>query len=163
MEIVTERLVLRRIRQSDAAVLHEIFRDEETMRYWSTLPHASLDQTREFIARTIAACDDGTGDDFAVTKNGIVVGKAGLWGGNEIGFIFSRTVWGAGVAHEAVSAVLARASAQGIASIRADVDPRNARSLALLKRLGFQEVGRAERTYRLGDLWADSVYLERLT
>jgi len=55
--------------------------------------------------------------------------------------------------------VIGRAFAQG-RSPRADVDPRNARSLKLLKNLGFRETGTAKRTYQIGDEWTDSVYLE---
>jgi RimJ/RimL family protein N-acetyltransferase len=155
-----ERLLLRRIRMDDVEALHAIFRDPEAMRYWSTLPHASLAQTQEFMARTIQSCDAGEADDFAVVFEGRVVGKAGVWQADEIGFIVAREVWGKGIASEAVRAVIGRAFAQGRARLRADVDPRNARSLKLLKNLGFRETGTAKRTYQIGDEWADSVYLE---
>jgi [ribosomal protein S5]-alanine N-acetyltransferase len=158
--IKTDRLLLRRMRLNDAKALHAIFRDPETMRYWSTLPHATPAQTLEFVARTIAACKAGEADDFAVVFEGAVVGKAGIWQADEIGFIFSRQVWGRGIAGEAVRAVIARAFANGRAVLRADVDPRNARSLRLLKKLGFRETGTAERTYQIGEEWTDSVYLE---
>ena len=46
-----------------------------------------------------------------------------------------------------------------IDQIIADVDPRNAGSLAVLTRLGFVETGRAERTFLVGETWCDSVYL----
>jgi ribosomal-protein-alanine N-acetyltransferase len=58
--------------------------------------------------------------------------------------------------------VIARAFAQGRARLRADVDPRNLRSIVLLKRLGFRETGSAKRTYQIGEEWTDSVYFELL-
>ena len=160
--IRTERLLLRRMRMDDAAALHAIFRDPEAMRYWSTLPHVSIDQTMEFMARTIEACDAGEADDFAVELEGNVIGKAGVWQADEIGYVIAREAWGKGPASEAVRAVIARAFAQGRARLHADVDPRNARSIKLLKKLGFYETGTAKRTYRIGDEWTDSVYLELL-
>jgi [ribosomal protein S5]-alanine N-acetyltransferase len=160
--IQTERLLLRRMRPDDAEALHAIFRDPETMLYWSTLPHGSLSQTFEFVTRTIAACDAGEADDFAVVFEGRVIGKAGVWQGDEIGYIIARETWGKGLAKEAVRAVIARAFAQGRTRIHADVDPRNARSIALLKKLGFRETGSAKRTYQIGDVWTDSIYLELL-
>jgi len=92
----------------DAEALHAIFRDPEAMRYWSTLPHASLAQTQEFMARTIQSCDAGEADDFAVVFEGRVVGKAGVWQADEIGFIVAREIWGKGIASEAVRAVIGR-------------------------------------------------------
>jgi RimJ/RimL family protein N-acetyltransferase len=44
--------------------------------------------------------------------------------------------------------------------VRADVDPGNAGSLKLLERLGFKRTGTAERTFKIGEMWVDSVYLE---
>jgi ribosomal-protein-alanine N-acetyltransferase len=40
------------------------------------------------------------------------------------------------------------------------VDPRNAGSLRLLRRLGFRKTGRKERTWLVGEEWCDSVYLQ---
>jgi ribosomal-protein-alanine N-acetyltransferase len=160
-QIRTARLTLRRFRTEDAPALHEIMRDPETMKFWSTEPHASLAQTEEFVGRTIAACDAGESDDFVVLLDGEIVGNAGLWQGDEIGFVFARSVWGTGVAREAIEEVLAHAFARGVTKIRADVDPRNERSLRLLKKLGFVETGTAKQTYHIGDEWTDSVYLEK--
>jgi RimJ/RimL family protein N-acetyltransferase len=157
---IAPRTELRRFRSEDAAALHEAMRDPEVMAYWSTLPHATLAETEDFVARTIAACDAGEADDFAVVHEGHVAGKAGIWRGEELGFLFARALWGQGVARPAVEAVIARAFAQGLARIVADVDPRNLRALAFLAKLGFRVTGTAEKTYRLGEVWADSVYLE---
>jgi [ribosomal protein S5]-alanine N-acetyltransferase len=148
------------MRLDDADALHAIFRDPETMLYWSTLPHGSPAQTLEFMTRTIKACDEGVADDFAVVFEGRVIGKAGVWQNDEVGYIIAREVWGKGLASEAMRAVIARAFARGHARLHADVDPRNTRSIRLLKKLGFRETGSAKNTYQIGDVWTDSVYLE---
>ncbi len=89
-----------------------------------------------------------------------MIGKAGLWNRNELGFLFSPTVWGKGYAREALQAVIDRAFRdRGHEEIRAEADPRNERCLRLLTHLGFRETGRAERTYHIGGEWSDSVYL----
>jgi RimJ/RimL family protein N-acetyltransferase len=160
--IETERLLLRRMRLEDADALHAIFRDPETMRYWSTLPHVSLAQTLEFMMRTIKACDAAEADDFALVFQGRVIGKAGVWQNDEVGYIIAREAWGMGLASEAMRAVIARAFAQGRPRLHADVDPRNQRSITLLKKLGFRETGTAKNTYQIGGEWSDSVYLELL-
>jgi RimJ/RimL family protein N-acetyltransferase len=156
----TERLVLRRPRSDDVAAMHAILRDPLAMRYWSTLPHASLAETEAWVARTIDAINAGECDDFFVECEGLLIGKAGLWTRNEIGFLFSPTVWGKGYAREALRAVIDRAFRErGHDEIRAEADPRNERCLRLLASLGFRETGRAERTFHIGGEWSDSVYL----
>lgn len=156
----TERLLLRRPRLADAPAMHAILSDPEAMRFWSTLPHADPAQSAAWVADTISAVAAGSCDDFFVERDGVLIGKAGLWHGDEIGFLFSPAVWGKGYAREALQAVIAHAfGTRGLSQIRADVDPRNERCLGLLTRLGFKETGRAERTFKIGDEWTDSVYL----
>ena len=156
----TERLVLRRPRSDDVAAMHAILRDPLAMRYWSTLPHATLTESEAWVAKTIDAINAGECDDFFIERDGLLIGKAGLWHGNEIGFLFSPSVWGKGYAREALAAVIDRGfTVHGHSEIRAEADPRNERCLRLLARLGFRETGRAERTWHIGDEWSDSVYL----
>jgi len=157
--IKTKRLVLRHFKAEDAVTLHPIFADPEAMRFWSS-PPKSLAQTEEFVRDTIRAYQAGTCLKGCVLFEGVVIGKAGLWRANEIGFIFSRSVWGTGIASEAVRAIMSRASTRGVTSIIADVDPRNERCLRLLEKLGFVQTGAAKHTVLVGDEWADSVYLE---
>jgi RimJ/RimL family protein N-acetyltransferase len=93
--IKTKRLILRHFKAEDAVALHPLFADPEAMRFWSSAPK-SLAQTEEFVRDTIRASQAGTGDGFVVLFEGVVIGKAGLWRAYEIGFIFSRGVWGTG-------------------------------------------------------------------
>jgi ribosomal-protein-alanine N-acetyltransferase len=158
--IATARLTLRRFRPEDAHAFHRILSDPAAMLYWSTPPHRAFAETEAWIAKTIAAVAGGEADDFIALHEGQIVGKAGLWSGNEIGMIFASGCWGRGFASEAATAIIARAFARGLPSIKADVDPRNERSLKLLGRLGFVESGRAKHTLQVGDEWVDSVYLE---
>lgn len=156
----TQRLTLRRPRSDDVAAMHAILRDPLAMRYWSTLPHATIGETEAWVAKTIDAINAGECDDFFVEHEGLLIGKAGLWHHNEIGFLFSPAVWGQGFARESLQAVIARAfHERGLDEIRAEADPRNERCLHLLARLGFRESGRAERTWHIGGEWSDSVYL----
>jgi RimJ/RimL family protein N-acetyltransferase len=157
--IETERLVLRRMTLADVPALHAIMRDAEAMRFWSTLPHESLGETEAFVASTVAAVDAGTADDFAVTLSGVVIGKAGLWQGNELGILVARPHWGKGLATEAARKIIERAFARDRHEVVADVDPRNAACLRMLGRLGFRKTGEAKATYLIGQDWVDSVYL----
>lgn len=158
-ELVTPRLRLRRARAADLDALHAVLSNATAMRYWSTPPHADLQQTREWLDGMIAAAPD-VSDDFVVEFQGRVIGKAGCWKLPEVGYILHPDHWGRGLATEALSAVIAHIFAtRPIDVITADVDPRNEGSLRLLARLGFVETHRAQRTWLVGDEWCDSVYL----
>lgn len=158
-EILTSRLRLRRARPSDLDAMHAVLSNAAATRYWSTLPHASMDQTRAWLTGMIASPPE-ISDDFVVEFEGRVIGKAGFYRLPEIGFILHPDYWGRGLALEAATAVVARAFARfDVPELIADVDPRNAASRALLARLGFRETGHAERTFQLGDEWCDSLYM----
>jgi len=160
MILRTERLLLRRAGVEDASAMHAILSDPVAMRYWSSLPHTDLAESQAWITGTIAAIEARRSDDFLVERDGAVIGKAGLWNGNELGFLFAASVWGKGYAREAVAAVIARGFTAGDHDeIRAEVDPRNEACLRLLLRLEFRETGRALRTWCIGGEWSDSVYL----
>lgn len=97
------------------------------------------------------------------SSDSIVIGKAGLWDGKEIGFIFNREYWGKGYAFEALDAILKQfwSINEGVETVvKADVDPRNERSLRLLRKLGFVVVGSAKDTFKTHIGMCDSVYLE---
>ena len=159
--IETPRLILRRLANYDAPALHEMLSDAETMRFWSTVPHVEVAETETWVSESVAAAARGDAHDFAVLRDGRLVGRAAFWMGTEIGFLFHRDVWGQGIAREAVGALLRHGfETLHFAGVRADVDPRNLRSLVLLERLGFKRTGYAERTFKIGENWVDSVYLE---
>ncbi|KAH9479123.1 putative N-acetyltransferase p20 [Psilocybe cubensis] len=176
-EIWTERLLLRAVEETDLDAFTKWFTDPEAMKYWSTAPHTDIKQTKDFIDATIAGQYNGV-LDFAVClpdpqseadqdREGSsmpVIGRAGIWDGKEIGFIFNREYWGKGYAFEALDALLKQFWAiheeDPDASVKADVDPRNDASLRLLKRLGFVVIGSAKNTFETHLGWCDSIYLE---
>ncbi len=158
-EILTPRLRLRRARPDDLDALHAVLSDARAMRYWSTPPHTDREQTREFLGKMIAA-QPAESCDFVIERDGRTIGKAGCYHLPDVGYILHPDHWGQGLATEALGAVIAHIFAHyDVAALKADVDPRNAGSLALLARLGFHETHRAARTWRVGEEWCDSVYL----
>ena len=157
--LTTPRLVLRRITLDDAPAMHAIFSDAEVMRYWSRPPHTDPSETLDWVAKNVAAVKAGDADDFVVIKDGAIVGRVGIWQKNELGLIFTRSVWGTGVAREATRALIEQSRARGMNSIMADIDPRNVRVARFLEKLGFRKTGSAKNTYKIGDNWTDSDYL----
>lgn len=157
--IRTDRLVLRRASIDDVAAFHQVLSSPTAMRYWSSLPHSDIEQTKSWVASMVSGHPAGS-DDFVVTLDGAVVGKVGAYRLPEFGFILRPDLWGKGYASEAVTAFLEhRRSVAPGSTLEADVDPRNSASLKLLAKQGFVETGRATGTWVIGDETCDSVYL----
>ena len=156
--IRTARLTLRRAEPRDLADLHEVMRQPAAMRYWSTLPHPDLATTGRWLERKLA--EDSAGSvEFVVEHQGRVIGTAGGGILPEIGYILHPDHWGKGFATEAMRAVIDFAFANHpVDHLMADVDPRNAASSALLRRLGFSLTGHAKNTFLVAGEWCDSDY-----
>jgi len=156
-ELRTERLVLRRATYDDTRAMHRIMSDPAAMRYWSTPPHKTLEETGRWIASMIED-DPADRDDFIVTLDGELIGKLGAWRLPEFGFLIDRAHWGKGYASEALTAFIEHRRNLGSIELTADVDPRNRSSIRLLERHGFVETGRAAGVWQVGDELCDSVY-----
>ena len=159
MDVIrTERLLLRKACEGDLPAIHRILSDDRAMRYWSSLPHADLEQTREWLSGMIAAPAE-TSFDFIVELDGEAIGKAGCYRLPEIGYILHPEHWGKGYAREALAALIPEIFARyDLPALTADVDPDNLPSIRLVEGLGFTFTHRAARTWLLGDVWHDSVY-----
>jgi len=166
--LTTDRLVIRWIEESDAPALRRIFGDPEVVRYWSCPPlpddAAALDLVREIqeLFRQRALFQWGI---QRLEAPGLI-GSVTLWRVElahrraEVGFALGREAWGQGLMSEALGAVLGHAFDRwGLHRIEADTDPRNARSLSLLERLGFRREGYLRERFHVADEIQDSVFL----
>jgi len=144
--LTTARLVLRQLREDDAAALFPVLSDPEVMTWWSSGPHASLAETADYVKGN-AAEGQGydcwaitAGDDVALGWVILIDGKPDV---KEVGYILHRDHWGNGIAREAVSRVIDHGFDDlKLRRIFADTDPENAGSISLIQRLGFQYEGR---------------------
>jgi [ribosomal protein S5]-alanine N-acetyltransferase len=151
--IETERLLIRTWMASDAERVEKMFADREVMRYIGTGGPWAPERTRELIGVMIERYErSGVGVWPVVLKaDSTVIGECGLQplpGSTdvEIAYLFDKPYWGAGYAYEAACAVLEWGFNQhGLQRIVAVVSPENARSIALINRLGmrFEKVTRA--------------------
>lgn len=156
--IKTDRLFLRPAREDDLPAFYTIMSDARAMRFWSTLPHESIDLTRDWMRPLFTP--PGQGFEWVLTLNDTVIGKAGGYRLPEIGFILHPDHWGRGYVTEAMQAIIPALFAMSdVPALTADVDPLNHASLKVLSKLGFRETHRAMRTFNLGGVWADSIYL----
>lgn len=140
--------------------MHAVLSDHRATLYWSTPQHDDIEQTREWLARMIAA-PPGESDDFVIEHEGRVIGKAGFFRLPEIGYILHPDYWGRGFAYEALSVLVQRAFARfPVRALTADVDPENIASKCLLEKLGFREVRREKNSWFIAGKWHDSIILE---
>jgi ribosomal-protein-alanine N-acetyltransferase len=144
--LTTARLVLRQLREDDAAALFAALSDPEVMIWWSSGPHASPAETVEYVKGNAAEgrgylCWAITaGDDVALGWVILIDGKPDV---KEIGYILRRDQWGSGIAREAVTRVIDHGFGEmGLRRVFADTDPENGGSIGLLERLGFRREGR---------------------
>lgn len=137
--------------------MHAVLSDPRATVWWSTPPHETLDQTRDWLDGMIANGPDHP--DFVVEMDGRVIGKAGFFALPDVGYILHPEVWGQGLASEAVGAAIDHVFAtRDLDTLTADVDPENAASIRLLERLGFALTGSGEKTWNVGGVWKDSLF-----
>lgn len=152
--ISTQRLILRPLRISDAAALHSMFADTETMRFMPSPSHDTLAQTEAHLAHDLsnqlashwAICM--AGDDSPI---GIVnyLGGTSLPG---LGYIIKREFWGRGIVVEACHAVLQ----YGYEELQLDrvelwIDKTNLASRRVAEKLGFGLQGQLPLKYAHND------------
>jgi [ribosomal protein S5]-alanine N-acetyltransferase len=110
--IFTDRLVLRRPVEADAAALLEEYgQDQAVVRYLTWRPHASIRDTREFLAKTQVAWDAGSDLAWALTLRGDdrLIGMIGLRARDfkhDIGYVLARRYWGRGLMSEAARTIV---------------------------------------------------------
>lgn len=146
----TARLTLRPLRQEDAPALHRLVNDWEVAKSLARVPFPyPRDLADEWIASTWAQIEAGTAWHLAITgeENGqeMLIGCVGLTRDGEeaeLGYWVGRRFWGHGVATEAAGRLARWALANlDILRLRASALADNARSQAVLRRIGFREVG----------------------
>jgi len=166
-ELVTERLVLRALRQDDAETMFAYRSDPEIMRYQGWDPE-SLADVHEFIAEQAgyAAYAPGSWRQFAIAlrADGTMIGDCAVHvpadkpEQAEFGITLAPAFQRRGYASEALRALL-RLAFETLGKHRAfaSVDPRNAPSIALFARAGFRkEAHHVESLWLMGE-WVDDV------
>jgi len=142
-EIETARLKLRPIKLQDVDPIFESQSDPEWARY-ELLPAPFTRKDAERFVASMVLRDRKTNPVWVVTLGGEVIGTASMasvknWKIAALGYGIHRRAWGQGFARETVGAVLDRSFAayRQLRKVRAHTDPRNERSIRLLRRLGF--------------------------
>jgi RimJ/RimL family protein N-acetyltransferase len=153
----TERLVVRRWSLDDLDAAAAIYGDPEVMTFLGDgQPLYDPAQVRAWLAKRISGYDEHPGlggwamqrrDDGTVAGTVLLQpfpGEADV----EVGWHLARAAWGAGYATEAAGGALRHGfDVLGLEEVYAVVNPINARSLAVVRRLGMTPLGQTDRYY----------------
>ncbi len=166
--IGTPRAVLRPLEDRDAGDLLRIFGDPRVTRYWSSPPLADRPAAERLLASIRRGLDAGDLLQWGLARRADdrVLGTVTLARIDrtnrraELGFALGAEHWGAGWMAEALPAAVDHAfEGLGLHRLEADVDPRNAASLARLERLGFLREGHLRERWHVQGEIQDSVLL----
>jgi aminoglycoside 6'-N-acetyltransferase len=169
-ELVAERLVLRRFGPADAAAFATYRSDPAIARYQSWETPYPLERAAQMIAELSVLHPDMPGEWFqfavALRETGELIGDCGAQAladdprQAEIGFTFATANQGRGYATEAVRRLLEYLfGSRGKHRVIANCDDRNARSAALLRRVGMRREGLLiESTWAKGEWTNDELY-----
>jgi len=128
-------------------------------------------ETRSRSPQDVAAWFDGVHPIVVIEDGGAIVAFASTStyrprecyaGIAEFSVYVARSARGRGAGRAAMEALIGAAEQAGFWKLVSRVFTENAASLALLRAVGFREVGTYEKHARLDGLWKDVVIVERL-
>ncbi len=163
--IEAPRVRLRWLEARDVDDLFVTFSDPEAMRYWSRPPQQDrveseqlLEQIHDcFARRSLFQWGVARREDDRLIGTCTLSDLSATHRRAEIGFMLQRAHWGTGLMFEATTALVRFAwETLDLHRIEADVDPRNARSIALLLRHGFVREGLLRQRWWVNGEWQDA-------
>ena len=146
--MVTERLQLNPIVQSDAVRIAELLADDlETIQMTEDLPDPCTPESAKDWVRARRRPGENI---FAIQVNetGVLIGCVGIKQDGAVVHLtywIGRAYWNNGYATEAAWLVVRNARSLGVTKVVSEVFVENAASVRVLEKLGFQNVGTIER------------------
>ncbi len=153
--IQTNRLLLRRIEETDAPAFARLCNDELIARNTARIPHPyTLEDAQRFVAFIGGVFDRGAEYAFAVCEEGDLIACCGVTGpdGNfDLGYWVGAPFRGRGVATEAARAVAHFAFERlGADVLQAGHFTDNPASGRVLEKAGFRYTGETKQQFSLG-------------
>jgi L-amino acid N-acyltransferase YncA len=149
---------------SDAAAIAAIYNE-------GIADRVATFETRPRSADDIVGWFDGTHPILVAEENGQVIGFAATFiyrprtcyaGIAEVSVYVARAARGHGVGRVALQALMDSAAKAGFWKLVSRVFPENVASRAMLRALGFRQVGIYEKHGQLDGIWRDVVIVERI-
>ena len=167
MELKTARLLMRPLNINDLASTHEYTGDVESIPYMLYFPALSIDETRDFLARSTAewAKPSPAFYEFAIELDQRNIGEVGVYldpsrSEGELGWLIHRDFRGNGYVSEAAEAVkYFSISILQLKRLYACCDARNLASRRIMEKLGMKlELSNGTRVNRDGNEAVEFVY-----
>jgi ribosomal-protein-alanine N-acetyltransferase len=146
-EIKTERLLMRRIRDTDAPEIFFLRSDETVMKYIDREKPKSTEEAVEFIQKVNENIDKNEAIMWGIAlldNPDTLIGNIGYWRmlnqhyRSEIGYMLHPHFWGNGIMKEALLAAIDYGfNNMKLHSIEAHINPDNTASGMLLEKTGF--------------------------
>ncbi len=146
-ELRTERLLLRKMRQTDAEQLFKLRSDKEVMKHIGRTPMGEINEAVDFIKMINDLLDNNSGITWAMTfkeEPENLIGTIGLWRlikehyRAEIGYMLLPDFWRNGLTKEAILKILDFGFNQlALHSVEGHITPLNIASAKILESTGF--------------------------
>ncbi len=156
----TERLILRRMKRSDAQDMFEYSKNPEVTRYLLWMPHPSVGYTARYLTYLQERYALGKFYDWALVdrKTGKMIGTCGFTSFSaennsaECGYVLNPEYWGRGLAAEALSAVMEFGfMTLGLHRIECRYMKGNDRSRRVMEKVGMSYEGMLRDAILVGD------------
>ena len=145
MNLVTDRLILRKVKLSDIEPMFNNWaNDPEVTKYVTWLPHQSIEVTRYVINEWIKQEDDPKTIRYMITIKGSdePIGSIDVVdyidGAPEIGYCLSKKYWNKGYMTEACRALVKYLFDIGFTKVVIEADVRNIGSNRVIEKCGFK-------------------------
>jgi phosphinothricin acetyltransferase len=129
---------------------------------FETNPRTAADVLSWLDGRHPVVVIEDAGRVVAFARTSASSGRCCYAGNADFSVYVARAARRGGAGLAAMTGLLEAARAAGLSKLLSGVFPENAASRALLRRLGFREVGTYERHGQLDGVWRDVVIVERL-
>jgi [ribosomal protein S5]-alanine N-acetyltransferase len=165
MQLVTSRLLLRELSESDLGAVHGYAGDPAVTRFMDWGPNSPAD-TAAFLASVLRAATTAPRPAYTLA---VVVRATGDLAGavnlevtsaehrrGAMGYVLARSHWGNGYATEAAAAILRFGLGEaGLHKIVATCDPENEASAHVLTKIGMQREGYLREHLLIRGQWRD--------
>ena len=164
--ISTERLLLRKIKQSDKNEIFSLRSNETLMKFIDRPIARSVADAIALIKKINESLKNNDGITWGISRksNPALIGTIGFWRIDkahhraEIGYLLQEEYQGKGIMYEAISAALEYAfTVLHLHSVEANVNPANTASIKLLEKLKFLREAYFKENYFYNGIFLDSM------
>ncbi len=148
VQIITERLKLRRFVTEDAEDFYNMCSKEQVTRFLSYPPHSDVEHTRELLKGWIEKYEDPSVYNWAIEYGGHVIGSIGTVEGKSdefrsclLGWQLDFPYWNKGFMTEAAKAVISFLEEEGYIRISSCHDTENPASGKVMQKAGMKLEG----------------------